>query len=241
MDDVPVKSVPKRENSEHLQALSEISQAITSDTYLDDILRLIVVVTAKVMSSNICSLMLVNEQTGELEIRATQAVSEAYLKKPPVLVGVGLSGIAARDDKPVACWDVKEDDRYVNKNVAIKENLCSLLCMPMSIRGKVVGVINCYTSVPHEFTREEMTILATVANQAAMAIENTDLMMKAKLMEEELETRKIIERAKDILMEQRDISGYEAFQAMRRKSMDTRRPIREIAEAVILAHEIGMQ
>lgn len=222
-----------------LEALSEISEAITSETYLDDILRLIVVVTAKAMGSNICSLMLLNEDTGELEIRATQAISEEYLKKSPVRVGEGISGIAARDNEPVDCWDVKDDPRYVNKEVAVKENLCSLLSMPMSVKGRVVGVINCYTSVPHEFSSEEITTLSTVANQAAMAIENTDLAMKTKLMEEELETRKLIERAKDILMEERAISGYEAFQAMRRKSMDARRPIREIAEAVILASEVG--
>jgi len=76
-----------RNPSVHLEALSEISQAITSETYLDDILRLIVVVTAKVMGSNICSLMLLNEQTGELDIKATQAVSEAYLRKPVCRLG----------------------------------------------------------------------------------------------------------------------------------------------------------
>lgn len=224
-----------------LEALSEISEAITSDTYLDDILRLIVVVTAKVMGSNICSLMLLDEESGVLEIRATQAVSEGYLKKTPVGIGEGISGMAARKNESIAVWDVKEDPRFVNKEIAVKENLCSLLCMPMSVKGKVVGVINCYTSVPHEFTREERTILATVANQAAIAIENTDLVMKTKLMEEELETRKLVERAKDILMRERGISGHEAFQAMRRKSMDTRRPIREIAEAVILVAEVGKE
>jgi AmiR/NasT family two-component response regulator len=113
--------------------------------------------------------------------------------------------------------------------------------MPLSIKGEVLGVINCYTSSPHEFTREEKTVLATVANQAALAIENTQLVLKTKLMEEELETRKLIERAKDILMQERGVSGYEAFHAMRRKSMDTRRPIREIAEAVILANEVGLK
>jgi signal transduction protein with GAF and PtsI domain len=198
-------------------------------------------VTAKVMGSNICSLMLLNEQSGELEIKATQAVSEAYLRKSPIKIGEGISGTAARENRPVTCWDVKEDPLFVSKEVAVKENLCSLLSMPMSTKGRVLGVINCYTSFPHEFTREETTTLATVANQAAMAIENTNLLMKAKLMEEELETRKLIERAKDILMEERDITGFEAFQAMRRKSMDSRRPIREIAEAVILAHEVGMK
>jgi len=229
----------KRKNSGHLEALSEISEAITSETYLDDILRLIVVVTAKVMGSNICSLMLLSESRCELEIRATQAVSEAYLKKPPVRIGEGISGKAAQENRPIDCWDVKDDPRYANREIAVRENLCSLLSMPMSIKGRVVGVINCYTSIPHEFSREEKTILATVANQAAMAIENTNLMIKAKLMEEELETRKFVDRAKDILMAERGISGYEAFSALRRKSMDTRRPIREIAEAVILANEVG--
>jgi two-component system, response regulator PdtaR len=229
----------KKRTTGQLEALSEISEAITSETYLDDILRLVVVVTARTMGSNICSLMLLNEETAELEIMATQAVSEEYLKKPPMKLGEGISGMAALANEPVDCWDVKEDPRYVNKDVAIRENLCSLLSMPMSVKGRVVGVINCYTSMPHEFTREEKTILATVANQAAMAIENTDLAMKTKLMEEELETRKLIERAKDILMEERGISGFEAFSAMRRKSMDTRRPIREIAEAIILASEVG--
>src|SRR5450759_1666312 len=227
--------------SRHLEALSEISAAITSETYLDDILRLIVVVTAKVMGSNICSLMLLDEESHVLEIRATQAVSQDYVKKPPVKLGEGISGIAAVENRPVTVWDVKEDPRFVNKEIAIKENLCSLLSMPMSVKGRVVGVINCYTSVPHEFSKEEGTILATVANKAALAIENTDLIVKAKLMEEELETRKVVERAKDILMKERGISGYEAFQSMRRKSMDTRRPIREIAEAVILASEIGTE
>lgn len=230
-----------RKSACRIEALSEISQAITSDTYLDDILRLIVVVTAKVMGSNICSLMLLNNDSGWLEIRATQAVSELYLKKPPVRLGEGVSGRAAKENRPIIVFDVKQDPAYVNKEVAVKENLCSLLSMPMSVKGRILGVINCYTSLPHEFSEEEKTILATVANQAAMAIENTQLLMQAKLMEEELETRKMIERAKDILMEEKGIGGYEAFQAMRRKSMDTRRPIREIAEAVILASEVTRQ
>ena len=191
------------------------------------------------MDSNICSLMLLNEQTGELEIRATQAVSKSYLQKPAVQLGEGISGQAAKENRPISTMDVKEDPRYVNKEVAVKENLCSLLSMPMSIKGRVTGVINCYTSVPHEFSEEEETVLSTVANQAAIAIENTNLVIKAKLMEEELETRKLLERAKDILMDERGISGFEAFSAIRKKSMDTRRPIREIAEAIILADEVG--
>ena len=228
----------KLEHHKHLDALTEISRAVTSESYLEDILKLIVMVTAKVMNSNICSLMLLNQETGELEVRATQSVSDEYLKKSPIKLGEGICGLAVKEGHLITVWDVKEDDRYINKEVARVENLCSLLSVPLSVKGKVVGVINCYTSLPHEFTREEMTVLTAVANQAAMAIENTNLIMKSRLLEEELETRKLIERAKDILMEERDISGYEAFNAIRKKSMDTRRPLREIAEAIILANEV---
>ncbi|MCJ7744891.1 MAG: hypothetical protein MUP40_01195, partial [Actinobacteria bacterium] len=114
-----MKEKSKKPKSAKLEALSEISEAITSDTYVDDILRLIVVVTAKVMDSNICSLMLLNEQTGELEIRATQAVSKSYLQKPAVQLGEGISGQAAKENRPISTMDVKEDPRYVNKEVAV--------------------------------------------------------------------------------------------------------------------------
>ncbi|MBN2169451.1 MAG: GAF and ANTAR domain-containing protein [Actinobacteria bacterium] len=227
------------ENRLKLEALLEISKAVTSDTYLDDILRLIVVVTAKVMDSNICTLMLLNSDTGELEIKATQSVSPAYLKKPTIKMGEGISGIVARENRIMVSKDVKADPLYINKEVAEKENLCSLLSVPLSVKGKVLGVINCYTPGEHEFTQEEKDVLSMVANQAALTIENTDLAVRMKLIEEELETRKIIERAKDILMDERGVSGHEAFQAMRRKSMDARKPIREVAEAIILASEVG--
>src|SRR3972149_4732551 len=64
-----------------LEALSKISKAISSDLYLEDILRLMVVVTAEVMKSKICSLWLVDERDKALKIRATQSMSEEYLKE----------------------------------------------------------------------------------------------------------------------------------------------------------------
>jgi len=60
----------------------------------------------------------------------------------------------------------------------------------------VVGVINCYTSYPHEFNETERAVLISVANQAAICIENTELMVKTKVIQEELETRKLVEKPK---------------------------------------------
>jgi len=223
------------QRKKQLQALEEVSRAIVSDLYLEDILKLIVMVTAEVMDSNICSLLLLNEPEGCLEIRATQSVSDVYLNKPPVRLGEGIAGMVAKENQPVQVLDVKEDSRYINKEVAVKENLCSLLSVPMCVKGNVIGVLNCYTSTPREFAADDISLLLAVANQAAVAIENTELLVKSRIVQEELETRKLVERAKDVLMRNRSITGEEAYRRIQRKSMNTRKSMREIAEAIILA------
>lgn len=221
-----------------VEALAEVSRAIVSDLYLEDILRLIVMVTAEMMGSNICSIMLLNEKDGMLETRATQAVSEEYRNKPPLRLGEGIAGKAAEENQPIQVLDVRKDERYVNKEIAEKENLCSLLSVPMTVKGKVIGVLSCYTSEPQEFTHHEINLLTALANQAAAAIENTELLVKSRIVQEELESRKAVERAKDILMRDRELSSEEAYRRIQRKSMDTRKSMREVAEAIILA-DIG--
>ncbi|OIO38372.1 MAG: histidine kinase [Candidatus Omnitrophica bacterium CG1_02_49_10] len=222
-----------------LKAISEVSETITSDMLLEDILRLIVTVTAGVMDSKICSLMLLDEDKKELVIRATQSVSDIYNKKPNVKLGTGISGKVAASGKPITVTDVKTDERYLNRDVARKEKLCSLLCMPLKVKGKTIGVLNNYTSKPHKFTKAEIDTLTTVASQAAIAIENAGLMVKTKVIQEELESRKIVERAKGILMKEQALSEEEAFRKMQKYSMNNRKSMREVAEALILTYQIN--
>jgi signal transduction protein with GAF and PtsI domain len=190
------------------------------------------------MDSNICSLMLIDEKKGELAIRATQSISEEYNKKPALKIGEGVAGKVVKEKKPVVIKDVTKEKEYKHKDIAKKEGLCSLLCVPLTVRGKVIGVINCYTPKPHDFTETEINILTSVANQAAVAIENTELMVKSKVIQEELETRKIIERAKGLMMSEEGLTEEEAYLKIRKYSMDTRKTMREVAEAIILSSDI---
>jgi len=223
---------------DQIKALSRISKAITSDLYLEDILRLIVTVTAELLGSNICSLMLIDEKSGLLVVRATQSISEAYNKKPPLKIGEGIAGKAAKENKPIAVKDVNKEKEYKYKDIAKKEGLSSLLSVPMAVKGRVIGVINCYTSRPHDFSETETDVLTTIANQAAVAIENTELMVKSKVIQEELETRKRIERAKGILMRDETLTEEQAYLKLRKYSMDNRKTMREVAEAIILAADM---
>ncbi|MFH1753082.1 MAG: GAF and ANTAR domain-containing protein [Candidatus Omnitrophota bacterium] len=228
----------KSPHAEQIKALSKISKAIASELYLEDILRLIVAVTAQLMDSNICSLMLIDEKRRELIIRATQSVSEAYNKKPPLKIGEGIAGRVAKENIPIVVKDITKEKEYKNKDIAKKEKLRSLLCVPLSVKGKVIGVINCYTAKPHDFTETEIDVLTSIAHQAAVAIENTELMVKSRVIQEELESRKRIERAKGLMMKEDKLTEEEAYMRIQKYAMNSRKTMREVAEAIILSAEM---
>lgn len=225
----------------YIKALSDISRAITSELYLEDLLKLIVMVTANVTGVEICSLWLVDESADppQILLKATQAIDPEYWKDRSLGMKEGVVGQVVSDKKPVVIPDILKDTRFKEKEMAKKLGLVSLLGVPLEVKdGKVIGVLNCFTAKPHEFSDIEVNLIQAVANQAAVAILNTELMVKTKVVQEELETRKLVERAKEILMKRRNKTGEEAFQWIRKRSMDTRKPIRQVAEAILLSEEL---
>jgi signal transduction protein with GAF and PtsI domain len=221
-----------------VETLSQVSATITSGRLLEEVLHLLVTMTAEMMGSAICSIMLLDQEHDELRIAATQSLSESYRRKPNLKVGQSISGRALKDRRPIAVLDVTKDPGYTYPDLARKEGLCSLLSVPMLVKNKPIGVINSYTANEHLFTAEEIKVLQAVANQAAITIENTSLMEKSFEMQEALEVRKLVERAKGQLMRSKHITEEDAFRVMQRQSMDTRRSMREIAEAILLAGDL---
>ena len=224
--------------AKQLDLLSEVSRTIVSDYYLKEILQLIVTMTAQVMGSKICSIMLLDEKKQELVIAATQSLSQDYVSKPNLKVGQSVSGRVITEKRPISVLDVTKEPGYVFPQIAKKEGVVSMICVPMLIKDRVVGVINSYTQKEHKFTDEEIGILQAIANQAAVAIENTRLDQEILSAKEALETRKIVERAKGVLMKELSIGEDEAYKRIHRKSMDLRKSMREVAEAIIVASDI---
>jgi len=218
-----------------VETLSQVSETLASNRLSKDVLQLLVTMTAQMMNSKICSIMLLDEASGELRIEATQSLSEQYCRKPNLKVGQCISGRAVKDRRPIIVADVTTDRDYMYRDMAKQEGLCSLVSVPMMVREKAMGVINSYTSVPHVFTSEEVKLLQAIANQAAIAIEHTALVEKSVEMQEALAVRKLMERAKGYLMRSKKLTEEEAFKLIQRQSMDLRKSMREIAEAVLLA------
>jgi len=225
----------------YLKALMDISRAITSDQYLEDILKLIVMVTARVTGVEICSLWLIDDRVtpNKIRLKATQAIDPEYVKDRSLNMDEGVVGLVATTKRPLIIENVLREPRFKEKDMAKKLGLVSMIGVPLEVKDKeVIGVVNCFTSVPHHFLEAEINLITAVANQAAVAILNTELMVKSKVIQEELETRKLVDRAKEILMTRHNMEGEEAYRWVQKKSMDSRKSMRQIAEAILLSDEL---
>jgi len=198
-------------------------------------------VTAKVTGVEICSLWLVDEEAEgkKIRLKATQAIDPDYVKDRALKMNEGVVGFVAANNQPLIIEDVLKEPRFKEKEMARKLGLVSMVSVPMHVKeDKVIGVLNCFTAKPHNFSETEVNLITTVANQAAVAIFNTELMVKEKVIQEELEIRKLVERAKEVLMRRRNMTGEQAYRWMQKRSMDSRKSMRNVAEAILLSDEI---
>ena len=235
-----MEKITLQTHDKYIKGLMDISRAITSDLYLEDILKLIVMVTAKVTGVEICSLWLIDESVtpNKITLKATQALDPYYLKDRSLNMDEGVVGYVTTHKCPLIIKDILKEPRFKEKDMAKKLGLVSMVGVPLQVQDeKVIGVLNCFTSEPHEFSETEVNLITTVANQAAAAIINTELMVKTKVIQEELETRKLVERAKEVLMRRRKMNGNDAFRWIQKRSMDSRKSMRHVAEAILLSEE----
>jgi len=167
-----------------LSALSEVSKTITSDLYLEEILQLIVAATADSMSFKICSLMLLDADKQELVIKATQSKSRDYAKRSNIKLGESVAGRALASGHAITIYDLKHAHDYASPEMARREGLSSLASIPLQVKNKKIGVLNCYTERPHHFTEEEISVLTALGSHAAIAIEHAKLMVKSAIIQE---------------------------------------------------------
>ena len=225
--------------SQQISTLAQVGQIIASGTILDEMLQLIVRMIAEMMQAKVCSVMLVDAQRNELVLKAAKCSSEEYWRKPNLKIGNSLISRVVKAKAPLMVRDVMKEEGYQYPELATKEGVRSLVSVPMILKDTVIGVINVYSAEERVFSKEDIRVLSTVADQAAVAFENTKLTLAIQESQEALQTRKLVERAKSILQKQTSLSEEDAYKRLQQQSMRTRRSMREIAEAVILSSELS--
>jgi len=238
-------AISKAQLSERSQAaakkvelLAAVGHTITTEGYLDRILQVISEMVAETFDSPVCSIMIVDESTQELSIKAARCSSPEYLQKLPVKIQDSLIGRVVRERQLVAVPDVAAEKSYKYPELARRSGLTSLLSVPLLAGQRVIGTLNIYTHERRTFASDDIGFAQAVAGQAALAFENARLISETLEMKRTLEARKVIERAKGILQHRHSVTEEQAYLDLRSESRRLRRPMRELAEAIILAEEL---
>jgi signal transduction histidine kinase len=168
------------------EALSNVSRTINSTLNLDEALTAITREACLLMQAKMCSVMMLDETRGWLDLRASFGAGEAYLRKPRLHAQESLLGVVVRRKKPMQVENVQTSGRYQNVDVARREGLISLLSVPLLFGGEAMGALSVYKAAAHFFSNDEVRILSAFAELSAIAIEKARLYERVVDVEEQL-------------------------------------------------------
>src|SRR5579863_7164250 len=227
--------------------LHRISNIVASELSLDEMLGEIVGLTAQVTECDACLVYLIEHESGEIVLRASQVPHAQDLGNLRMKMGEGVTGWVAEHKAVVALSeDSSSDVRFKRFPALVEDTYEAFLSVPLVSGGDVIGVINVHHRDTHNHNGEEISLLTFVGEQMGGAIAKSSLSeTNARLLEEtlemkrQLETRKLVERAKGILQQRHSLTEEEAYLRLRNESRRLRRPMKELAEAIILAEDLS--
>jgi signal transduction protein with GAF and PtsI domain len=227
--------------------LRRVSRIVSSELSLQEMLGEILGLTAQTTGCDACLVYLMEDATGEFVLRATLQPHPAELGSMRVKMGEGLTGWVAQHQAPVALSsNAAADPRFKVFPTIIEDTYEAFLSVPLVNKGRAIGVVNVHHRDQHQHTPTEIETISFIGEQMGGAIskslleeENARLAAETEEMKRQLETRKAVERAKGILQRRQNLTEEEAYLRLRNESRRLRRPMKDLADAIILAEELG--
>ncbi len=163
----------KIEQVKQSELLSEVGKIISSDLDLDTILNLIIKTVAVGLKSEVSSLMLLDEEVGELKIESSYGLPYEIVRNVRLkLDGESISCWVARTGNPVMLSGEVNDDRFKGANARIK----SAISVPLKIGDEIIGVINVSNVGENvSFVEKDLDLLVSIANQSAALVKSLKL------------------------------------------------------------------
>jgi uroporphyrinogen-III synthase len=229
--------------------LHRTSRIVSSGLSIDDMLQELVAITVEVMACDACLVYLPDHETGDIVLRASQLPHDAEIGAVRLNLGEGVAGWVAQHRSAVALSSrAFADSRFKHFTALIEDTYEALISVPLVRGGEVIGVLNVHHREPHEHTPEEISVLCFLGEQMGGAIaystlaeHNVKLKKETLLVRQQLEERKIVERAKGVLQQRFGLTEDEAYQRLRDESRRLRRTIRDVSEAVLLVENLGQE
>lgn len=167
-----------------MSAVAEVSRAVNSPIYLDEALRVVAEMGAHAVNARHCSVLLLDEGVNAFVPRAVYDQQPSVLPEPawhasqlPLLNIESLS-------EPVLISEANLELHPAHAEWAEQAGLRSLMCVPMKVRDRTIGLLNMWTARAAEFNETQVELCTTLANQIALAIENAHLIGNAAIVKE---------------------------------------------------------
>lgn len=217
--------------------LHEISSSLVSSDPLHVVLQRIVTFVTAVIPCDSCFLYTVEDD--KLILRASKNPHSEELDKLRMSVGQGVTGWVAEHRETVSISERASEDSRFQAFVNLPEDRFeAMLCAPVICANRVVGVLNLQHRDPYVHTDLQRRLVATIGVLVGAEIERARLETENFELNNRLETRKVVDRAKGILQRDLNISEDEAYRTMQRESRQLRKSMREIAEAILLSDHL---
>ncbi len=192
-----------RERSELLDFLLEVSAATALTLDLDQLLANVSEIVHRVLPYDLFAILLFNERRQDLRIRYAVGHRDEVVRNLSVAVGEGVTGTAAARREPILVGDVRNDPRYLSTVDAVRTELA----VPMTARGKLVGVIDLQSTRLNAYTEYDRALLRLIAGRAAIAIDNARLYRRVEKQNRTLRTLTNISREFSSILDLNELLG----------------------------------
>lgn len=207
----------------------------------------IVGLTVQVTQCDACLVYLLDPASGDVILRASQVPHAGEIGSLAIQSGEGITGWVVENKSVVALSkNAAADPRFIRLPGLIEDTYEAFCSVPLVSAGEIIGVVNVHHREPHEYSPEEIGLLTFIGEQMGGALtrahlqdENVRLHEQTLEMKRQLETRKLVERAKGILQFKYNLTEEEAYLRLRNESRRLRRPMRDLAEAIILTEDLA--
>ena len=220
-----------------VDVLHEISVRLNQADGFHEVLTRVVDFASGLVKCDSCLIYVMEEE--ELVLRASKNPHPDVVDRLKLRVGQGITGWVAEHLEPVAIPEkAAHDPRFQFFHELPEDSYEAFLSVPLMCRGRVVGVINLQHKQHHVYRRREIRMISTIGFLVGAEIEMARLEDANTSLAEQLKTRKIVERAKGILQRDLGLTEEQAYLALQRQSRQKRKPMKEIAEAIVLSDDV---
>src|SRR6266566_9071138 len=217
--------------------LHELGSRMASADALHEVLARVVDFASALVKCDSCLIYVLEDE--ELLLRASKNPHPEVVDRLKLHVGEGITGWVAEHREPVAVSkNASKDPRFQFFHELPEDTYEAFLSVPLLSRGRVVGVINLQHRRPHIYKQREIRLISAIGFLVGAEIELARMEEVNSNLTDQLQTRKVVERAKGILQRDLGLSEEQAYLALQKQSRQKRKPMKEIAEAIVLSDDV---